>query len=147
MVGLCLLFSLVSYTGRGQFCAAIIVSCWIIWSWFITLTGVYEPWVLGVLLDAICAAVLLWPTSSKARAWLALTYCLQIAAHVSYGLTDDPDPMVYYWSVGLIGWAQIVMVAGWSSGRWVLHIWDRLALLARQAGLGRSLDRGGVNAS
>lgn len=147
MVALCLLFSLASYTGRGQFCATVIGVNWLVWCMFIALSGVYDPWALGVAVDGFSAAILLWPTTNKARAWFALTYCLQIAAHIAYGLAPGPDPMVYYWSVGLIGWAQLVMGGMRAGGHWLLLFRDRLAVYARQAGLYRVAVRGGVHGS
>lgn len=137
MLALCLLFSLVSHTSKGWFCASVIGGNWLVWSTFITLNGDYEPWALGVALDSICACLLLWPHMVKARAWLALTYCLQIAAHVSYGISVDPDPIVYYWSVSLIGWAQLIMVGGRASVGWLLLVRERLALFVGKAGLHR----------
>lgn len=110
---------------------AVLASNWCAWSLFITLTGIYEPWQFGIVVDSAAMLVLLHRPSNRIRAILAASYCIQVAMHIAFGLVvmtrGVSDVDLYANWLGYIGWAQLSLVGGHAGGgiwRRVRHRWD-----------------------
>lgn len=100
--------------------SAIVLGCvWAVWAGFIYATKIYEPWQLGIALDALAALVLLVPhQATRPRIFLASLYWTQIAVHTSYGWVKTVkgiEPHDLYGDViDGIAILQILFVGGWA---------------------------------
>lgn len=126
---------------RGSFTAScVLATVWMCWSTTIEVSGNYEPWVVGVFLDAVAAYLLLIPGPRlKVRAVVAGLYALQIAGHVVYGYQSTYghiDPYkIYGTAIDVLFWAQILVVGGWSIAD-ILRNWRFHPILPRKANSG-----------
>jgi len=92
---------------------------WVAGTVFALATDVTDGWWFNMAIDAAAAAVILYRLSSQWQVALGLTYCLQIAMHIAYGLLGKADAWPYYSALTAIAWLQLLLVAGWSGDVWL----------------------------
>jgi len=120
--------------------ACVLVAVWIIWSGSIevfesnppVLFDAYEPWPVGIFLDAVAAWFLLLPGDNmRGRAIIASLFALQIAAHVAYGwqyvATNSPPWWIYEQAIEVVFLAQIAAVGAWASAD-ILRNWGSVSI-------------------
>jgi len=121
--------SLPTALARGDWalvrCALALLANWVIgmaislfWS---------DAWPSNIVLDAATAYIVLRKPAGKWQAALGVTYCIQIMAHLGYGvrilLGIGADAMEYYNNLTAIAFFQLFLLGGWSGGRAVALWW------------------------
>jgi len=92
---------------------------WVAGTVFALTTDITDGWWFSLAIDAIAAAVILYRLSGQWQVALGLTYCLQIAMHLAYGLLSSAHAWPYYSALTAIAWLQLLLVAGWSGDVWL----------------------------
>lgn len=132
-LGAALVLALLSERREIVWSAAIIIASWALWCLFILVTGDYEPWYWGILIDGLAIMALTWrgfnPPPGRFRAVIAALFTTQIVYHVAYGFValqfGNADWEAYYMQTQVTGWAQLLIVGGWGGGVAWRRIVDR----------------------
>jgi len=124
-VGLCLTLSALAHDRTILRCAAVLAATWVVWSAFIAVTGINDPWGLGIALNIGAGSLLLMHPAAKTQAFLGATFCVQVAAHIAYGgiliTGGKPDYNLWYEFDTAVGWLQLLTVGGWAIGHNLRH--------------------------
>lgn len=103
-------------------------------------TGITDGWWFNICIDTGAAAAILWHPAGRWQAVLGVTYCVQIAMHLGYGvvllLQQTPDPMAYYHWLTVIAFAQLVVLGGWTGGALVSSRNSRVESVDRKGAAG-----------
>jgi len=81
---------------------------------YTAVTSDSDPWWLFMVLDLISATVILFQPAGRIQAVIGATYLAQIMMHTGYALRGaSADPMIYWWSLTIVGFIQLLLVGGW----------------------------------
>lgn len=88
----------------------------------VSMAGWTDAWPVNIALDTLTAVVILWHPAGRWQAALGVTYCVQLAMHIGYGvrrLLDYPaDAMSYYDWLTWVAFLQLLIIGGWNLGLW-----------------------------
>jgi NhaP-type Na+/H+ and K+/H+ antiporter len=99
--------------------ALVVFANWVVGTIFALSTDITDGWWFSIAIDAVAAGVILYRFSNQWQVALGLTYCLQIAMHLAYGLLISAQAWPYYSALTAIAWLQLLLVAGWSGDIWL----------------------------
>ncbi|MCW3849202.1 hypothetical protein OF829_18340 [Sphingomonas sp. LB-2] len=99
--------------------ALVVFGNWVVGTVFALTTDITDGWWFSIAIDAIAAGMIFYRLSSQWQVALGLTYCLQIAMHLAYGLIAAAEPWPYYSALTAIAWLQLLLIAGWSGDIWL----------------------------
>lgn len=99
--------------------ALVVFANWVVGTVFALSTDITDGWWFSIAIDAVAAGVILYRFSNQWQVALGLTYCLQIAMHLAYGLLIAAQAWPYYSALTAIAWLQLLLVAGWSGDIWL----------------------------
>ena len=99
--------------------ALVVFGNWVAGTVFVLATDVTDPWWFNIAIDAVAAGLIFYRLSGQWQVALGLTYCLQIAMHIAYGVIESTAPWPYYSALTAIAWLQLLLVIGWSGDIWL----------------------------
>lgn len=100
--------------------ALVVFANWVAGTVFALASGITDGWWFSLAIDTLAAGVVLYRLSNQWQVALGLTYCLQIAMHLAYGLlVSASDPWPYYSALTAIAWLQLLLIIGWSADTWL----------------------------
>lgn len=130
-----LLLALLSRKSEIMFAGLVVLASWLAWCGSIIVTGDYEPWYCGIVIDSLAMCALLKLPSCKGRAAVAALFGAQVAAHVAYGsvlwLAGTADWQAYSTHLDVTGWLQLIIIGGWGGGL----VWRRFVHWGRRRNL------------
>ncbi len=99
--------------------ALAIAGNWILGTAFVLATGIYDPWLFSLLLDAACAFIILHQPAGKMQALIGSIYLTQILTHFVYSFSNHDIAAYSYWQLlTLQAFVQLALLGGWIGGHW-----------------------------
>jgi len=95
----------------------VILANWLANTAFVTIAGVYDPWVWFMLTDAIAAGVVLMHPAGRMQASIGWIYISMILVHFGYWFARNPDAILdYLYILDWLAVAQIGLMVLWGMG-------------------------------
>lgn len=93
--------------------AAVLLVDWIVNTAFCTATGIDDPWMWFLVTDYLSGLVLSLGTRDRWRRTIIVSYAIQCVTHGAYGYVGPIAKQMYWDTLYVIAWLQIVTVAAW----------------------------------
>lgn len=120
--------------------AAALAANWVVNTFYVLSTQIYDPWWWFILTDATAARIVLHQPAGRAQSAIGWVYMAQIIMHGVFAASNHAIAAPRYWQILIaLAFVQLLIMGGWTFGGAVRRTWmrfrSRMALPARRKGV------------
>lgn len=123
------IMTIITGIGPMRRTAIVLALNWLVNTWFVLHTQIYDPWLFYLFTDSISAWIVLYQPAGRIQSAIAGIYMAQILMHTVYGISKFLNPSISasrYWEVlTILGFVQLLMLGVWAGGYWCRAFYRR----------------------